>query len=57
MTDTESAKAIRLKLKELMPDDLWQVFIGRNFGSFVTFEDGKYIYFYIGQTGVCVFAA
>lgn len=57
MTDTESAKEIRLKLKESMPDDLWQVFIGRNFGSFVTFEDGKYIYFYIGQTGVCVFAA
>jgi hypothetical protein len=34
-----------------------QVFVGRNFGSFVTFEDGKYIYFYIGQTGFCVFAA
>lgn len=36
---------------------LAQVFIGRNFGAFVTFEEGKYIYFYIGQTGFCVYAA
>ena len=26
-----------------------QVLVGRNFGSFVTFEDKHYVYFYIGQ--------
>lgn len=33
----------------------WHCFAGRNFGSFVTFEQGRFIYFYIGQTGVCLF--
>ena len=33
----------------------WHVFVGRKFGCFVTHEDGKFIYFYIGQTGVCIF--
>jgi dynein light chain LC8-type len=31
--------------------------VGRNFGSYVTFEEGHYIYFYIAQTGFVVFAA
>ena len=34
-----------------------QVFVGRNFGAFVTYEEGKYIYFYINQIGFCVYAA
>ena len=34
-----------------------QVMVGRNFGSYVTFEEGHYIYFYIAQTGFVVFAA
>lgn len=34
-----------------------QVFVGRSFACYVTHEDGKYIYFYIGQTGFCVYAA
>jgi len=33
------------------------VFVGRNFGSFVTFEDKHYAYFYIGQTGFVVFVS
>ena len=36
--------------------DSRQVFVGRNFGCFVTHEDGKFMYFYIGQTGFCIFA-
>jgi len=34
----------------------WHCFIGRNFGCFVTHEASKFIYFYIGQTGICIFA-
>lgn len=33
----------------------WNCFVGRNFGSFVTHEEGNYIYFYVGQTGILLF--
>lgn len=33
----------------------WHVFVGRNFGSFVTHETDNYIYFYIGQMGFLLF--
>ncbi len=39
------------------PNFCLQVMVGRNFGSYVTFEEGHYIYFYIAQTGFVVFAA
>jgi hypothetical protein len=42
---------------DIVSVNLLQVFVGRNFGSFVTCEDGKYINFYIGQTGFCIYAA
>ena len=34
----------------------WHVLVGRNFGCFVTHEASKFIYFYIGQVGVCMYA-
>ena len=34
----------------------WHCLVGRNFASYVTHEDSKFIYFYIGQMGVCLFA-
>jgi len=34
---------------------LWHCFVGRNFGAFVTHEDGKFSYFYIGQIGFLIF--
>ena len=34
----------------------WHCFIGRNFGCFVTHDASKFIYFYIGQMGICLFA-
>jgi hypothetical protein len=34
----------------------WHCFIGRNFGCFVTHEASKFIYFYVGQMGICLFA-
>ena len=35
----------------------WHCFVGRKFGCYVTHEANKFIYFYVGQTGVCVFAS
>ena len=33
----------------------WHCFVGRNFGSYVTYEENNYIYFYIGQVGFLLF--
>ncbi|KAJ2740394.1 Dynein light chain 1, cytoplasmic [Coemansia sp. BCRC 34301] len=33
----------------------WQVIVGRNFGSFVTHEVGRFIYFYVGYMAVLLF--
>lgn len=33
----------------------WHCFVGRNFGSYVTYEAKNYIYFYIGQYAFLVF--
>ena len=34
----------------------WHVFVGRNFGCYVSHEAKKFIYFYVGQMGVVIFA-
>ncbi len=34
---------------------LWHCFTGRNFGAFVTHEQDKFTYFYIGQIGFLLF--
>ncbi|OEJ80238.1 Dynein light chain 1, cytoplasmic [Hanseniaspora osmophila] len=34
---------------------LWHVIVGRSFGSYITFEKGYYIYFYIGSMAFQVF--
>ncbi len=57
MTEQEVATAMKTKLVERYPSDMWQVIVGRNFGCFCTHEEAKYIYFYIGQTGFCIYAA
>ncbi|RYG50081.1 hypothetical protein EON66_12220 [archaeon] len=57
MTEQDVAGSVKRKLAEKFPADIWQVFVGRNFGCFVTHEDGKYIYFYLGQMGFCIYAA
>lgn len=51
------ALAVKRELAALYPADMWQVFVGRSFSCYVTHEESKYIYFYIGQTGFCVYAA
>jgi len=57
MTEHEMAAAIKRELAAAHPADMWQVFVGRSFSCYVTHEEAKYIYFYIGQTGFCVYAA
>ena len=49
MDETEVATAIREVMSREWADCTWQVFVGRNFGSQVTYEETRYIYFYIGQ--------
>lgn len=33
----------------------WHVVIGRNFGSFITHEKKKYLFFYLGDKAVMIF--
>ncbi|GMH57083.1 hypothetical protein TrVE_jg10861 [Triparma verrucosa] len=54
-TEMEIAASIRKQFEQMFPS-VWHCFVGRNFGSHVTHEATKHIYFYIGQTGVCLFA-
>jgi dynein light chain LC8-type len=34
---------------------VWHCFVGRKFSSYVTHEAGHFIYFYVGQMGICLF--
>ena len=34
----------------------WHCFVGRNLSCFVTHEAGKFVYFYVGQMGIIIFA-
>jgi dynein light chain LC8-type len=54
-TEQEIAAAIRQSFEVKFPAT-WHVLVGRNFGCFVTHEASKFIYFYIGQVGVCMYA-
>ena len=49
MDETEVATAIRESMSREYSDCTWQVFVGRNFGSQVSYEETRYIYFYIAQ--------
>mmetsp|Transcript_23299 Transcript_23299/g.39484 ORF Transcript_23299/g.39484 Transcript_23299/m.39484 type:complete len:89 (+) Transcript_23299:37-303(+) len=54
-TEQEIASAIKESFEAQYPS-VWHCFIGRNFGCFVTHEASKFIYFYVGQMGICLFA-
>ena len=49
------AKAIKASLEGNFTGT-WHVFVGRNFGCYVTHEESKFVYFYIGQVGICIFS-
>jgi len=55
-SDQEIAASIRKQFQKLYPPSVWHCFVGRDFGTFVSHEANKYIYFYVGQLGVCLFA-
>ena len=57
MDETEVATSIREVMSREYADCTWQVLVGRNFGSQVTYEETRYIYFYIGQVGFVVFSS
>jgi dynein light chain LC8-type len=54
-TENDIASAVKAKFETSFPST-WHCFVGRNFGCFVTHEAHKFIYFYIGQTGICIFS-
>ena len=55
-SDKNIAAEIRKSFQRKYPTSTWHCFVGRDFGCFVSHKETCYIYFYIGQHGVCVFA-
>eukprot|EP00500_Bicosoecida_sp_ms1_P014936 CAMPEP_0203828056 /NCGR_PEP_ID=MMETSP0115-20131106/60421_1 /ASSEMBLY_ACC=CAM_ASM_000227 /TAXON_ID=33651 /ORGANISM="Bicosoecid sp, Strain ms1" /LENGTH=94 /DNA_ID=CAMNT_0050737115 /DNA_START=243 /DNA_END=527 /DNA_ORIENTATION=- len=55
-TEKETASAIKAQMEALFPG-VWHCFVGRKFGCYVTHESSKFIYFYVGQLGVCLFSS
>jgi dynein light chain LC8-type len=53
-TEKEMASYVKKEFDRLLTPT-WHVFVGRNFGSYVTHETENYIYFYIGQMGFLIF--
>jgi dynein light chain LC8-type len=49
------ASSIKSKFEKMYPG-AWHCFVGGNFGCNVTHEASKFVYFYIGQTGICLFS-
>ncbi|CAM9607090.1 unnamed protein product [Heterosigma akashiwo] len=54
-TEQEIAQAIRKSFEAMYPAT-WHCMVGRNFGAYVTHEESKFAYFYIGQMGICLFS-
>ncbi|KAF0717684.1 Aste57867_2154 [Aphanomyces stellatus] len=51
---TEVAQQIKKELEDAN-DGCWHVVVGKSFGSFVTHEVKKMVYFFLGQIGFLVF--
>ncbi|KAF0719044.1 hypothetical protein AaE_010518 [Aphanomyces astaci] len=51
---TEVAHQIKKDLEETN-DGSWHVIVGKSFGSFVTHEVKKMVYFFLGQVGFLIF--
>jgi len=54
-TEQDMARAIKAQMEANFAG-VWHVFVGRNFGCFVTHEATKFVYFYVGQVGICIFS-
>ncbi|OQS01714.1 hypothetical protein ACHHYP_00325 [Achlya hypogyna] len=51
---TEVAQQIKKEIEETA-DGSWHVIVGKSFGSFVTHEVKKMVYFFLGQIGFLIF--
>ncbi|KDO18594.1 hypothetical protein SPRG_16013 [Saprolegnia parasitica CBS 223.65] len=51
---TEVAQQIKKEIEETH-DGSWHVIVGKSFGSFVTHEVKKLLYFFLGQIGFLIF--
>jgi len=54
-TEHEAASEIRSIFQQKYGRK-WHCLVGRHYAAFVTHEEGSYIYFYIGQTGITLFS-
>ena len=54
-TEMDIARAIKGQFESIY-SSTWHCFVGRNIATHVTHQEHMFIYFYIGQTGICLFA-
>jgi hypothetical protein len=54
-TMQEAASIIKEQFESLPGGGIWHCLVGRNFGCFVDHQEKHFIYFYIGQIGICIF--
>lgn len=52
--ERDIASAVKKAMDEHF-DKTWHVIVGKSFGSYVTHEKGRFIYFYIGTLAFLVF--
>lgn len=50
----EIAKAVKEAFDEKYPGS-WHVIVGKSYGSFVTHQASRMIYFFLGQVGFLIF--
>ena len=53
-TEKEVAAYVKAAFEEQY-GNTWHCFVGANFGAYVTHEEGRAVYFYIGQQGFFLF--
>jgi dynein light chain LC8-type len=54
--EQEIAARVKQHFEQKYHGMLWHCCVGRNFACFVTHEQSKFLYFYVGQMAVVLFA-
>ena len=55
-SSSDIAASIRNEMQVKHGSNTWHCLVGRDFGCYVNHVEGNYVYFYVGQIGVCLFA-